>query len=63
VNGFMLGNNGIQLERPQESTERFDVGMFGRYCQFRFENNAGTIGIRSVILEGFEDQREPRTQV
>ena len=63
LNGFMLGNNGIQVERPQESTERFDVDMTGRYCQFKIRNTTGSIGVRTVILEGYEDQREPRTQV
>lgn len=63
LNGFMLGKNGVQLERQQESTERFDVGMRGRYCQFRIENTQGTIGIRSVIVEDYEDQREPRPQI
>jgi hypothetical protein len=59
----MLGNNGIQVERPQESTERFDVDMTGRYCQFKIRNTRGSIGVRTVILEGYEDQREPRTQL
>lgn len=63
LNGFMLGSNGIQVEREQVSTERFPVNMFGRYCQFRIENDEGYLGIRSVILEDYEDQREPRTQV
>jgi hypothetical protein len=63
LGGFMLGSNGIQIERGQESTERFDVELFGRYCQFRIENFNGTIGVRSVVLEGYEDQREPRTNV
>jgi hypothetical protein len=58
-----IGYNGVQIERQQESTERFDVDMFGRYCQFRIANTQGTIGIRSVFLEEFEDQREPRTQL
>jgi hypothetical protein len=59
----MLGYNGVQIERKQESTERFQVDMFGRYCQFRIENSVGAVAIRSVILEGYEAQREPRTQV
>ena len=60
---LMLGYNGVQIERNQESTERFQVDMFGRYCQFRIQNNVGAIGVRSVILEDYEAQREPRTQV
>jgi hypothetical protein len=60
---LMLGYNGVQIERNQESTERFQVDMFGRYCQFRIENSVGAVAIRSVILEGYEAQREPRTQV
>lgn len=60
---LMLGANGVQIERQQESTERFTVDMLGKYCQFRIENTQGTIGIRSVVLEDFEDQRAPRTQL
>lgn len=61
--GFQLGNNGVQVEREQEGTERFDVDMHGRYCQFRITNTSGTIGIRSVVLEDYEAQREPRHHV
>jgi len=61
--GFMLGANGIQVERQQQSTERFDVSGYGRYCQFRIQNDEGFLGVRSVIVEDYEDQREPRTQV
>jgi hypothetical protein len=60
---LMLGYNGVQIERQQESTERFSVDMFGHYCQLRIENSVGAIGIRSIVLEDYEDQREPRTQV
>ena len=60
---LMLGGNGVQIEREQETTERFDVDMFGGYCQFRIQNTTGTIGIRSVVLEEYEDQREARTQL
>jgi hypothetical protein len=59
----MLGQNGIQIERQQEYTQRFDVDRFGRYCQFRIQNSSGVIGIRSVVLEEFEGEREPRTHV
>lgn len=60
---LMIGYNGVQIERQQESTERFQVDMFGRFCQFRIQNTQGTIGIRAVVLEDFEDQREVRTQL
>ena len=63
LDGFMLGYNGIQVEREQEVTERFPIDMTGRYCQFRIENSVGSVGIRSVILEDNEDQREPRHQI
>ena len=62
-NGFMLGNNGIQVEREQEGTERYAVDLDGRYCQFRIQNSAGSIGVRSVILEDYEAQREPRHHI
>ena len=58
--GFKLGENGIQVEREQEATERFQVDMSGRYCQFKIENTSGSIGVRSVVLEDYEDDREPR---
>jgi hypothetical protein len=58
---IMLNKSGVELEREQETTERFNIGMMGRYCQLRIENSQGTVGIRSIIFEGFEDEREPRT--
>jgi hypothetical protein len=61
--GFMLGNNGIQVEREQEITERYPIDMRGRYCQFRIENTTGSVGVRSVVLEDYEDAREPRHHV
>jgi hypothetical protein len=61
--GFILGNNGIEVEREQEATSRFNVAMHGRYCQFRIQNTQGSIGVRSVIVEDYEDQREPRHHV
>jgi hypothetical protein len=60
--GFMLGANGIQLERKQEETERFQIGLKSRYIQFKIENTQGTINIRQVSLEAYEDEREPRPQ-
>jgi hypothetical protein len=58
-----IGYNGIQLEREQETTERFSVGMKGRYCQLRISNTQGFLGVRSIIFDGFEDQRAPRSQI
>jgi hypothetical protein len=52
---LMLGYNGVQLERQQESTERFTVDLYGRYCQFRIQNVMGTLGISSVIIGDFGD--------
>lgn len=59
----MLGYNGIQIEREQEISARYRVKMFGRYCQLRITNNSGAIVLRSVVFEGFEDQRAERTQI
>lgn len=58
----MLGDNGIQLEREQEDTERFSIGLMGRYVQFKIENTQGYLAIRSLSTEAYEDQREPRAQ-
>jgi len=58
-----LGYNGVQLEREQEISKRYRIGMFGRYCQLRIGNEQGTFGLRSVIFEGFEDQRQERSQI
>jgi len=58
----MLGDNGIQLEREQEDTERFGVGLMGRYVQYKIENTQGYLAIRSLSTESYEDQREPRAQ-
>jgi len=53
----------VQIEREQEITKRYRVGMFGRYCQLRICNDQGAFGLRSVIFEGFEDQRQERSQM
>jgi hypothetical protein len=59
---IMLGYNGVQIERMQEDTERYNVGLKGRYIQFKIENTEGTLNVRTVSLEAYEDQREPRSQ-
>jgi hypothetical protein len=59
---IILGYNGIQLEREQEDTERFPIGLMGRYVQFRVENTQGYLAIRNLSVESYEDQREPRPQ-
>jgi hypothetical protein len=59
---IMLGYNGVQIERMQEDTERYNVGLKGRYIQFKIENTEGALNIRTVSLEAYEDQREPRPQ-
>lgn len=58
-----IGYNGVELEREQEDTHRARVQMFGRYCQLRISNDQGSLGVRSVIFEGFEDQRAPRNHI
>jgi hypothetical protein len=60
---LMLGNHGVQLERMQEQSERFNIGLKGRYIQFKIENAQGTMNIREVIVEAYEDEREPRSQI
>jgi hypothetical protein len=60
LNGFMLGDNGIQIERQQEETERFPVELKARYLQFKIENSQGYMGVRTVSVDAFEDQRPPR---
>jgi hypothetical protein len=57
---LMLGHNGVQIERRQESSERFPVNLMARYVQFKVENATGYINIRRVTIDSFEDQREPR---
>lgn len=57
---FMLGYNGIQVERRQESTERYPVELMARYVQFKVENTTGYINIRTITIDSYEDQREPR---
>jgi hypothetical protein len=56
----MLGYNGVQIERRQESSERFPVNLMARYIQFKVENSTGYINIRRVTIDSYEDQREPR---
>jgi hypothetical protein len=59
---LMLGYNGVQIERMQEETERFPIGLKARYIQFKIENTQGAIQIRQVSLDAYEDQRDPRSQ-
>jgi hypothetical protein len=58
-----IGYNGVELEREQEDSHRARVQMFGRYCQLRISNDQGSLAVRSVIFEGFEDQRAQRSQI
>lgn len=58
---LMLGPSGVQIERRQESSERFPVNLMARYTQFKIENNAGYINIRRVTIDSFEDERQPRS--
>lgn len=58
---LMLGHNGVQIERRQETSERFPVNLMARYVQFKLENNAGYINIRRVTIDSYEGQREPRS--
>jgi hypothetical protein len=59
----MLGNNGIQIEREQEKTFRYTVRMKGRYFQVRISSVQGKLGVRSILLESYEDQRQTRAMV
>jgi hypothetical protein len=58
---FMLGYDGVQLERRQETSERFPVNLMARYAQFKIENKTGYINIRRVTIDSYEGQREPRS--
>lgn len=60
---LMLGNNGVQIEREQEVSQRYQVNMFGRYCQLRMTNTSGAVNLRTIVFEGFEDQRQERSQI
>jgi hypothetical protein len=51
----------VQIERRQETTERYPVNLMGRYIQFKIENSTGYVNVRTVTVDRFEDQREPRT--
>jgi hypothetical protein len=59
----MIGYNGIQIEREQEVSQRYQVNMFGRYCQLRIANTSGAVTLRTIVFEGFEDQRQERSQI
>ena len=58
---IMLGYNGVQIERRQETSDRFPVNLMARYLQFKVENKTGYINIRRVTVDSYEDQREPRS--
>jgi aspartyl-tRNA synthetase len=56
----MLGTNGIQIERAQETSYRYTARMRGRYLQLRIQSTQGHLGVRSIMVESFEDQRATR---
>ena len=59
----MLGDDGIEIEREQEVSQRYQVKMFGRYCQLRIANTSGAVTLRTIVFEAFEDQRQERNQI
>jgi hypothetical protein len=59
----MLGSNGIQIERAQEGTYRYTVRSKGRYLQLRIQSTQGHLGVRSIMVESYEDQRAVRPMV
>jgi hypothetical protein len=56
----VLGTNGIQIERQQETSYRYTARMKGRYLQLRIQSTQGHLGIRSIMVESYEDQRAVR---
>lgn len=56
----MLGSDGIQIEREQQTTYRYTVRMKGRYLQLRLQSTQGFMGVGSIIVESYEDQRALR---
>ena len=59
---IIQGQNGIYVEKAQESTQRFPVGLKARYIQLKIENTQGFLNIRTVSPDAYEDQREPHPQ-
>jgi hypothetical protein len=59
----VLGFNGQQIEREQESTYRYTIRQKGRYCQFRIQSTQGKLAIKTIMVEAFEDQRAVRKMV
>jgi hypothetical protein len=59
----MLGNDGIQIERVQEASYRYTARMKGRYLQLRIQSVQGHLGIRTIQVEAYEDQRAVRKMV
>jgi hypothetical protein len=57
---FMLGYNGIQVERQQETTQRYPVNLMGRYIQYKISNATGYINVRTITIDSDEDERSPR---
>jgi hypothetical protein len=56
----MLGTDGIQIEREQQTTYRYTARMKGRYLQLRIQSTQGFMGVGSVTVESYEDQRAVR---
>jgi hypothetical protein len=59
---LMLGYNGVMIEKNQESTQRFPVNLKARYIQLKIENTQGSMNIRTISPDAYEDERSPRPQ-
>jgi len=59
---IMLGDNGVMIEKNEESTERYQLNLKARYIQLKIENEQGFLNIRAIMPDAFEDQRAPRPQ-
>jgi hypothetical protein len=56
----VLGYNGQQIEREQETSYKYTVRMKGRYAQIRLQSSQGKLAVKTIQLEAYEDQRATR---
>jgi hypothetical protein len=59
----VLGNNGQQIEREQETSYKYTVRMKGRYAQIRLQSTQGKLAVKTIQLEAYEDERATRKMV
>ena len=58
-----IGYNGVQIERQQETVESVAGQHVRPLLSASHSNEQGYLGLRTIAFEGYEDQRQERSQL